>query len=139
MPWYKLCNHSSCVLPFTTPIILLSGCNKPQRIIFTRAGISLRLVKSPPAPKITILVGSVGSPMQLMVLDESSILSPHFSVGRILCPPKPARIAFKIFPAKEGSCLLRKRICKASVNTGVGTAKSIDSCTVQRPSPESST
>ena len=56
-----------------------------------------------------------------------------------LWPPKPARIAERIFSAKVCSLRERKRANKAAVSTSAGTASSIAALTVQRPSPESST
>src|SRR5271154_710877 len=56
-----------------------------------------------------------------------------------LWPPKPARIAERIFSAKVCSLRERKRANSAAVSTSAGTASSIAALTVQRPSPESST
>src|SRR3954464_7391855 len=56
-----------------------------------------------------------------------------------LCPPKPARIADRIFSAKVCCLRERNRAYSAAVSTSAGTASSIAALTVQRPSPESST
>src|ERR1700724_6382 len=59
--------------------------------------------------------------------------------GGSLWPPKPARIAERIFSAKVCSLRERKRANNAAVSTSAGTASSMAAFTVQRPSPESST
>ena len=56
-----------------------------------------------------------------------------------LWPPKPSRIADRIFSAKVCSLRERKRANSAAVSTSAGTASSMAALTVQRPSPESST
>src|SRR6202000_1061973 len=56
-----------------------------------------------------------------------------------LWPPKPSRIAERIFSAKVCSLRERKRANSAAVSTSAGTASSIAAFTVQRRSPESST
>jgi hypothetical protein len=67
-------------------------------------------------------------------------LSPAVSYfGFTACPPNCWRMAASIRAPKEFSCRDRKRIIRDSPMTGAGTAVLIDSSTVQRPSPESST
>ena len=68
--------------------------------------------------------------------------------GRGLChgysaftgwPPNSLRRAASTLPLKESSCRERKRMKRLIASAGAGTAWSIASCSVQRPSPESST
>src|SRR3954454_25280946 len=56
-----------------------------------------------------------------------------------LWPPKPSRIAERIFSANVCSLRERKRANNAAVSTSAGTASSMAALIVQRPSPESST
>ena len=63
----------------------------------------------------------------------------HHSDFLTLCPPNWFRIAASSFAPNGDSCLERKRACNDAAMTGIGTAKSIDSSSVHRPSPESST
>src|SRR5258705_3387427 len=54
-------------------------------------------------------------------------------------PPNLWRSAASTLPWKDSACRERNRVWSAAVSTGAGTARSIDSITVHRPSPESST
>src|SRR6266542_3910279 len=54
-------------------------------------------------------------------------------------PPNSFRSAAMTFAENDSSCLDRSRARSDSVITGAGTSISIASCTVHRPSPESST
>ena len=54
-------------------------------------------------------------------------------------PPNSLRSAAITFAPNESVCRERNRVCSDSVITGAGTSRSIASCTVQRPSPESAT
>src|SRR6185436_8338106 len=54
-------------------------------------------------------------------------------------PPNSARSAAIIRSRNESSWRERKRLSSDSVSSSAGTLRSIASCTVQRPSPESST
>src|SRR5678815_2309430 len=54
-------------------------------------------------------------------------------------PPNSLRSAAITFAPNESACRERKRVCSDNVITGAGTSRSIASCTVQRPSPESAT
>src|SRR3954470_8008551 len=63
----------------------------------------------------------------------------HDHPGWVAWPPKRARIIASSRRAKSERPWLEKRLISASVITGVGTPSSIDSATVQRPSPESAT
>ena len=58
---------------------------------------------------------------------------------RTAWPPNCCRIAASSLSANESSSRERSRSSRASVITGAGTSRSIASCTVQRPSPESAT
>ena len=71
--------------------------------------------------------------------DDGDGLGGHYSAFRTAWPPNWLRMAARSFAPKASSWRERKRICSARVMTGVGTARSTDSSTVQRPSPESST
>src|SRR4051812_33826181 len=62
--------------------------------------------------------------------------SRHFFTA---CPPNSLRSAAMTLPEYVSSCRDRNRISSESVMTGAGTSRSIASCTVQRPSPESET
>ena len=55
------------------------------------------------------------------------------------CPPNSFRRAAMTFAPKESVWRERKRARSARVMAGAGTSRSIAVCTVQRPSPESST
>ena len=55
------------------------------------------------------------------------------------CPPNSFRSAAMTLAPKESAWRERNRVSSDSVMTGAGTSRSIASCTVQRPSPESST
>src|SRR6185369_11835425 len=54
-------------------------------------------------------------------------------------PPNSLRSAAMTLAPNESVWRERKRACSESVITGAGTSRSIASCTVQRPSPESAT
>ena len=123
-----------------------------------RAGISLRRVRSPLAPKITMAQGSPGLPIRccsiagitsVWTMGVEAVL---FSLGLYapviyaFCfaaaagstwPPNFWRMAESIFSAKVCSCRERKRVYSAAERTSTGTASSIAAWMVQRPSPES--
>ena len=71
--------------------------------------------------------------------DDGDGLAGHHSAFLTAWPPNWLRMAARSLAPKESSWRERKRIWRARVMTGVGTARATDSSTVQRPSPESST
>src|ERR1043166_826141 len=65
-----------------------------------------------------------------------------FTVGHVVftaCPPNSLRSAAITLAPNDSSWRDRNRACSDSVITGAGTSRSIASCTVHRPSPESAT
>ena len=65
----------------------------------------------------------------------------HSTIGRVELTAWPPNCAQRRQHLRRTSCPSRerKRVNSEAVMTGAGTARSIASCSVQRPSPESST
>ena len=104
---------------------------------------SLRVVRSPSAPKITIVHGSARSRAGAMPLICTLGRAVTTGAGAhdffTAWPPNSLRSAAMTLAPNESVWRERKRMSSESVMTGAGTSRSIASCTVQRPSPESAT
>src|ERR1700730_3210782 len=129
---------------------MMANCFE-RRLSFARlesAGMSLRLVRSPVAPKMTITQGdALGLEAWWLRLMRGFLDAPGFALLRdwvaqlffSTWPPNWKRIAERIFDAKSDSPRDVKRSYSASVRTGDGAPDSMPAMMVHRPSPESET
>src|SRR6266436_9990742 len=108
------------------------------------AGMSLRLVRSPVAPKMTMTQGD-GAGFEFWWFEFMRGLWRSLQSGLgaycffSMWPPNWKRMAERIFDAKSFSPREVKRSYSDSVRTGAGAPDSIPAMIVQRPSPESET
>src|SRR6266436_2766004 len=125
---------------------MMANCLE-SRLSFARlqsAGMSLRLVRSPVAPKMTMTQGD-GAGFEFWWFEFMRGLWRSLQSGLgaycffSMWPPNWKRMAERIFDAKSFSPREVKRSYSDSVRTGAGAPDSIPAMIVQRPSPESET